>query len=142
MAPSKRAATMIWPTNRYPAIARAMAWTGFLAIVILSVVPAEERPVTGAGHWLEYFAAFALVGGAFSMGYRFLITRLVFLAVFFCAGIELLQVPLPTRHARVSDFLINTVGACFAVVCIFVAQRILSRTIDERLAKAERKAAI
>ena len=109
---------------------------------ILSVVPAEDRPVTGAGHWLEYFAAFALVGGAFSMGYRFLITRLVFLAVFFCAGIELLQVPLPTRHARVSDFLINTVGACFAVVCIFVAQRILSRTIDERLAKAERKAAI
>jgi len=30
----------------------------------------------------------------------------------------------------------------FAVVCIFVARRILSRTIDERLAKAERKAAI
>ena len=98
---------MIWPTNRYPAIARAMAWTGFLAIVILSVVPAEDRPVTGAGsralYWLEHFVAFTLVGGAFSMGYRFLLTRLLFLAIFYCAGIELLQVPLPTRHARVSN---------------------------------------
>jgi hypothetical protein len=36
----------------------------------------------------------------------------------------------------------RAMGACFAVVCIFVARRILSRTIDERLAKAERKAAI
>ena len=39
--------------------------------------------------------------------------------VLFCAEIELRQVPLPTRHAHVSDFLSDTVGACFAILCIF-----------------------
>jgi VanZ family protein len=48
------------------------------------------------------------------------------LAVFFCAGIELLQVPLPTRHARVSDFLVDTTGACLAILCVFVARQVLS----------------
>ena len=52
---------------------------------------------------------------------------LMFLAVFFCAGIELLQVPLPTRHARVSDFLIDTAEACLAILCVFVARQIETR---------------
>ena len=77
-----------------------MAWMGILAIVILSVVPAADRPVTGAGQLLEHLTAFAIVGGAFAIGYRLSLMRLMFLAAFFCAGIELLQVPLPTRHAR------------------------------------------
>ena len=131
IALTKRSATMIWPTTHYSAVARAAAWIGLLAIIILSVVPAKDRPVTGAGQWLEHLAAFALVGGAFAMGYRLLITRLLFLVVFFCAGIELLQVPLPTRHARVSDFLIDTAGACFAVFCIFLARWVSSPTMDE-----------
>ena len=58
------------------------------------------------------------------IGYPFPVTRLVALAIFFCGGIELLQVPLPTRHARVSDFLVNSVGACFAILCVFVAKQI------------------
>jgi VanZ family protein len=78
---------------------------------------------------LEHFTAFAIVGGAFAIGYRLSLKRLMFLAVFFCAGIELLQVPLPTRHARVSDFLIDTAGASLAVLCVFVARQILSTTV-------------
>ena len=86
-----------------------MAWIGIVAIIILSVVPAADRPVTGAGQLLEHFTAFAIVGGAFAIGYRVSLIPLMFLAVLFCAGIELLQVPLPTRHARVSDFLVDVV---------------------------------
>jgi VanZ family protein len=110
---------MAWLINHYIGMARTMAWIGILAIIILSVVPAENRPVTGAGQWLEHFTTFAIVGGAFAIGYRPSLTRLMFLAVFFCAGIELLQIPLPTRDARVSDFLVDTVGACFAILFRF-----------------------
>ena len=134
----ERPATISSTTNRYSAIARALAWTGFLAIIILTVVPAEDRPVTGLGQWLEHFAAFALLGGAFTKAYGLSITRYLLLAVLFCAGIELLQVPLPTRHARVSDFLIDTVGVWVAVVCIFVARRFLTSTVDASLTKADR----
>ena len=99
---------------------------GILAIIILSVVPAADRPVTGAGQLIEHLTAFAIVGGAFAIGYRLSLMRLTFFAVLFCAGIELLQVPLATRHARVSDFLIDTAGACLAILCVFVARQILS----------------
>ena len=96
-----------------------LAWIGILAIIVLSVVPADDRPASGVGQGLEHFTAFALVGAAFAIGYRFSLIRLLVLAVFFCGGIELLQVPLPTRHARVSDFLTDSVGACFAIFCVF-----------------------
>ena len=110
-------------------MARVVAWIGILVIIILSVVPAADRPVTGAGQMFEHLAAFALVGGVFAIGYRLSLTLLMFLAVLFCAGIELLQIPLPTRHARVSDFLVDTAGACLAILCVFVARQVLSTTV-------------
>ena len=115
---------MDWLINSYTAVGRTPAWIGILAIIVLSVVPANDRPVSGVGQGLEHFAAYALVGGVFAIGYRFSLTRLLVLAIFFCGGIELLQVPLPTRHARVSDFLVNSVGACFTILCVFVAKQI------------------
>jgi VanZ like family len=125
----KRAFIVAWLINHFTGIARMLAWMGILIIIILSVVPAADRPVTGAGQLLEHLTAFAIVGGAFAIGYRFSLKRLMFLAVLFCAGIELLQIPLPTRHARVSDFLVDTAGACLAILCVFVARQILSTTI-------------
>jgi hypothetical protein len=122
----KNAAIMAWLIDHYTGVARVLAWIGILAIIILSVVPAADRPVTGAGQWLEHFAAFAIVSGVFAIGYRWSLTWLLFLAVFFCAEVEVLQIPLPTRHARVSDFMVDAIGACFAVICVFVARQILA----------------
>jgi VanZ family protein len=102
-----------------------------IAIIVLSVVPTTDRPVTGSGQAFEHFTAFALVGGAFAIGYRLSLTRLLLLAVLFCGGIELLQVPLSTRHARVSDFLVDTVGAAVAILCVFVTRQILSSMVTE-----------
>jgi len=39
-------------------VARALAWIGIFAIIVLSVVPAVDRPVTGLGQWFEHFTAF------------------------------------------------------------------------------------
>jgi hypothetical protein len=51
--------------------ARALAWVGILAIIVLSVVPSVDRPVTGAGQLLEHSTAFGLVAGVFAISYRF-----------------------------------------------------------------------
>ena len=115
---------MDWLISRYTVLARTLAWIGISAIIVLSIVPANDRPVSGVGQGFEHFTAFALVGAAFAIGYRLSLIRLLTLAVLFCGGIELLQVPLPTRHARVSDFLVDSVGACFAILCVFVANQI------------------
>ena len=63
---------MDWLINRYTVVARTLAWIGILAIIVLSIVPANDRPVSGVGQGLEHFTAFALVGGVFAIGYRLL----------------------------------------------------------------------
>ena len=102
-----------------------LAWIGIFAIIVLSVVPAVDRPVTGLGQWFEHFTAFALVGGVFAIGYRLSLIRLLLLAFFFCGGIELLQVPLPTRHARISDLVVDFCGACFALGCVAAGDKLI-----------------
>src|ERR1039458_9842803 len=116
---------MNWLIGHYRVVARALAWIGTLAIIVLSVVPDVYRPVTGAGQLFEHFTAFALVAGVFAIGYRLSPIRLLFFAFFFCGGIELLQVPLPTRHARVSDFVIDFVGSCFAIGVVFASAKLI-----------------
>ncbi|MGA7964789.1 MAG: VanZ family protein [Gammaproteobacteria bacterium] len=99
-------------------VARVLAWLGATAIVILSVVPAADRPVTGAGHAPEHFAAFALVAATFAVGYRFSLAKSLVVSLAFCAGIELLQTPLPTRHARLSDFIVDLATAWLVIAAI------------------------
>jgi VanZ family protein len=123
---------MFFQHNQYLIIVRTLAWLGIAAVVILSVIPADERPVPGnwisfIGHELEHFAAFAVVAGTFAVGYRFTLSRLTLLALLFCGGIELLQIPLPTRHARVSDFIIDFIGASFAIGLVAVGDKFLMR---------------
>ncbi len=110
---------MNWPIARRIVVVRGLAWFGILAIVILSVVPSSLRPVTGLGHHFEHFAAFALVAGLFAISYRLPLMRLLVLAFLFCGGVELLQWPLPTRHARLSDFFIDFLASCFAIGLVF-----------------------
>ncbi len=106
-------------------VVRGLAWFGILAIVILSVVPSSLRPVTGVGHRVEHFAAFALVAGTFATAYRFSLLRLFVLALLFCGGLELLQVPLPTKHARLSDFFVDFFASSFAIGLVFLSEKVM-----------------
>lgn len=116
---------MNWSIARRIVVVRGLAWFGIFAIVILSVVPSSLRPVTGMGHQFEHFAAFALVAGLFAVGYRLPLMRLLVLAFLFCGGIELLQWPLATRHARLSDFLIDFFASCFAIGLGFLSEKVM-----------------
>ena len=116
---------MNWLIAHRTAVVRWLAWFGIFAVVILSIVPATERPVTGAGQRFEHFTAFALVAVAFAIGYRLSLVRLLMLAFLICGGIELLQVPLPTRHARLSDFVIDVFGSCFAIGLVLFGDKLV-----------------
>ncbi len=96
------------------------AWFLLLAIVVLSVVPPSERPVTPAPHDLEHAAIFVATGVAFGLGYanRHLL-QLIGL-VGFSAAIEAIQLLIPGRHGRLSDFAVDafsvSIGVGVAVV--------------------------
>jgi hypothetical protein len=126
---------MNWLIAHRMVITRGLAWFGIFAIAILSVVPADLRPTTGAPSEFEHLAAFGLVAGMFAIGYHLSLPRLLLAAFFFCGGIELLQVPLPTRHARLSDFIID-VGSAWAAICFVAVSDKLSVACRQRRKRA------
>jgi hypothetical protein len=94
---------------------RLVAWLLVIAILILSLGPASTRPVTGAGHNLEHLLIFVATGAAFGLGYprRFLLLPVALLA--FTGAIEVAQMMVPGRHARLSDFLTDAAASCVGI---------------------------
>jgi VanZ family protein len=97
-----------------------VAWFLLVAIVVLSVVPPEDRPVTPAPHDFEHVAIFVATGLAFGLGYagRYLVQILGLIA--FSAAIEIIQLGIPGRHARVSDFIVDALSVSIGVGLAFL----------------------
>jgi VanZ family protein len=101
--------------QRYPnlqIIFRATAWLLAFAIIVLSLVPAPARPVTPAGHGLEHFSIFVANGLAFGLGYSRRPLFVILAMPVFAALVETMQLFVPGRHARISDFVIDAMAAC------------------------------
>jgi VanZ family protein len=96
--------------------ARIAAWILAALIVILSLVPPTLRPETGAPHSLEHFTIFAVTGFAFGLGYKCRHDLLAILLVMFSGAIEIAQLFVPGRHARLGDSIIDAVAACIGLV--------------------------
>ena len=95
---------------------KSASWVIILGIMIVTVVPADERPITGLQHDIEHFLAFALAGLTFGLAYA-QSTRVNLLSAFvFTLALELSQIPLATRHARLRDFMVDATAACVGIV--------------------------
>src|SRR5271170_5788186 len=92
-------------------VCRVIGWLLCVAIVILTFVPPNFRPVTNAPHVVEHITIFLITGVAFGVGYpnRHFVYAIVF--VMFAAVSEVCQIFDPGRHARFRDFLVNVFGA-------------------------------
>jgi VanZ family protein len=95
---------------------KAASWLIILGLVIVTIIPADERPVSGLQHDLEHFVAFGLAGFTFGLAYAGHLGARCLSAIVFTLALELSQIPLATRHARVEDFLVDAVGACLGIV--------------------------
>ena len=89
---------------------RILSYFVFLALAIFTLAPASLRPVTGVEHNFEHFLAFAFARLLFAYSNGIRVHRFVVFAIIFTFALELLQIPLPTRHARFADFVINALG--------------------------------
>jgi VanZ family protein len=93
-------------------VVRIAAWVLTAAIIILSLVPPGLRPETSAPHSVEHFTIYAATGFAFGLGYKHRHDLLAILLVIFTGSIEIAQLFVPGRHARISDFIIDAIAAC------------------------------
>lgn len=91
------------------------AWLLLATIVVLSVVPAQDRPVTLAPHDVEHGGIFLVTGLAFGLGYARRHLAAVLGLIAFSGAIELLQLQVPGRHAQLSDFLVDALSASIGV---------------------------
>jgi VanZ family protein len=105
-------------------LARAAAWLMLAVIAVLSLVPPTARPITVvAPHTFEHAGIFLLDGLAFGVAYLGHERWLSIGAVAFCGGLELAQLMVPGRHARVSDFVVDVIAACIGVVAGSILMR-------------------
>ena len=105
---------------------QVVAWLLILAIVMLSLGPPSTRLVTGVGHNFEHLLIFVATGAAFGLGYprRFLLLPIALLA--FTAAIEVAQMMVPGRHARLSDFLTDAAASCVGIGFSFVVVKLMA----------------
>jgi VanZ family protein len=97
-------------------VAQFAAWTLATTIVVLSVVPAHLRPETGLPQGLEHFAIWCMTGIAFGLGYKLKPFLLATVLVFFSGAVEIAQLFVPGRHARVTDFIIDALACIIGLL--------------------------
>lgn len=99
------------------------AWLLAVIVIVLSVVPPSLRPETDAPHNLEHFAAFFATGVAFGFGYDRRPVAVGFGLVLYSGMIEIIQIFVPDRHSRLSDFIVDAFAVCVGVAVAAVAAR-------------------
>ena len=87
-----------------------MAWISLLAVVVMTLGPADLRPVTPAPPNLERLAAFVVVGMLFGAAYPRNVPILVVALVCAAGLLELGQHLVPNRHATALAFMFKATG--------------------------------
>jgi VanZ family protein len=111
-------------------LARLLAWSLAAAIVVMTLGPVGLRPQFGHAS-LERFAAYMALGGVFSIGYPRHRIWVALAVVFTALGLEIGQLLVPGRDARVSDALVKTIGAVCGVFLVTAAAAARDAAVDD-----------
>src|SRR5690349_16991140 len=91
---------------------RPFAWLLAAAVTFATLGPPGLRPHSDLGQDGEHALAFILVGLAFGLAYRDRRWAVATAAVVLIGVLELMQFWAPGRHARLEDFLVDSLTAC------------------------------
>ena len=92
------------------ATARVIAWIIVIGLIMISLAPAPLRPGTGVSHNLEHFGSFLIAGIIWRLAYADRLVLWLGTMPVFAGGVELLQIFVPGRHARLSDFAVDALA--------------------------------
>jgi len=90
---------------------RIFAWLLAAAVTFATLGPPAFRPHAAITHDGEHALAFVLVGLAFALAYPRQRRLAAGLSVVFIGVLELLQLFVPGRHARLEDFMVDALAA-------------------------------
>jgi len=92
-------------------ILRIWAWLLAVAVTFATLGPPQYRPHAAVTHAGEHALAFVLVGLAFGVAYPRHRPIAAGLSVILIGILELLQLLVPGRHARLEDFVVDALTA-------------------------------
>jgi VanZ family protein len=93
-------------------ILRTIAWILAAAVAFATLGPPTYRPHSDLGQDGEHALAFVLVGLAFGLAYGRNRWVTAAISVALIGLLELLQLWMPGRHARLGDFVVDAMAAC------------------------------
>ena len=105
---------------------RWVAWLLVLAVAVFTLSPNELRPTTGASTLsanVERFAAFAVIGMLFSLGYPKHRFAVILLVIGIVASLEVAQNFVPSRHGRLLHGFVKAAGALFGSGAAMISER-------------------
>lgn len=108
-----------------------LAWLILAVIVFSTLSPIGMRPRLGVFVHLERFGAFAAMGFLFAIVHSRRAAAVLVCIVVAVVGLELLQMTMSDRHARLSDLAVKAAGGVFGVACGWFLMR--NRAPVERL---------
>ena len=91
---------------------RLFAWLLAAAVTFATLGPPQYRPHSNFGQDGEHALAFVLIGLAFGFAYPRNRLFTVGVSVVLIGVLELLQLWMPGRHARLEDFAVDAMAAC------------------------------
>jgi len=109
-------------------ILKCLAWLLAAAVTFATLGPPRFRPHSDFGQNGEHALAFILVGLAFGLAYprHRLLTAVI--AVVMIGILEILQLWMPGRHARLADFVVDALAACAGLAIAAGSDWIMQRT--------------
>jgi hypothetical protein len=98
------------------------------AIIVLSLLPGDERPHTGLAGQFEHALAYFGTALFLTMGFRTTRNRVatISLLVGLAAVMELIQRMVPGRHSQFIDWFASSSGAGVGVFAIILLERVLT----------------
>jgi VanZ family protein len=112
-------------------LVRLSAWLLAAAVTFATLGPPRYRPHANLGQDGEHALAFMLIGIAFGFAYRQNRVVAALIAVALTGALELAQLWVPGRHARLEDFIVDALTACAGFVTAALLDRFARRSRPE-----------
>jgi VanZ family protein len=112
---------------RFAQTSRAVGFACIVVLIVLSLLPGNERPHTGSPGQLEHAVAYFGTALFLTLGFRTTRDRVatISLLVALAALMELIQRMIPGRHSQFIDWFASSIGAGSGVLAIVLIERVL-----------------
>jgi VanZ family protein len=105
---------------------RVMGLACVVALIVLSLLPGNERPHTGLSGQIEHAVAYFGTAVFLALGFRTMRDRVVTISLLvgLAAVLEMIQRMIPGRHSQLIDWLASSFGAGVGVLAVVLMERL------------------